>query len=68
MKHVARRNVRLDGERQRPAPVRYYQCSGCNRRCDDPVYDLDMIREAGCISCCPERKMKLYVDHKLVKK
>lgn len=33
-------------------------CVGCGHMCGDPEKDLAMIRKAGGISCCPERKME----------
>jgi hypothetical protein len=56
-----RRHIRLDDRRQ---CIEYYQCSGCNRRCNDAAYDLEALRDAGCRSCCPERKMIFYRNHR----
>lgn len=58
---MTKRHVRLDDERE---CLEFYQCSGCHRRCDDPDYDLEMLREAGSRSCCPERNMLYYRNHK----
>ncbi|QIG76163.1 hypothetical protein EVC24_142 [Rhizobium phage RHph_I4] len=55
------RHVRLDNRRQ---CVEFYQCSGCHRRVRDPVEDLELLREAGHRSCCPERKMIFYRNYK----
>ena len=39
-----------------------YQCSGCGRKTDDPDKDYTALRDAGHISCCPDRKMVLAAD------
>lgn len=35
-----------------------FVCDGCGHLCRDPEKDLEWIRKAGGISCCPERKMR----------
>lgn len=35
-----------------------YHCIGCGHLCGNPEKDLAMIRKAGGLSCCPERKME----------
>lgn len=39
-----------------------YRCEGCDRETTDPEADLKSLKDAGKISCCPERKMKPIVD------
>lgn len=34
-----------------------YVCEGCGRLTTDPERDMTQLREAGKVSCCPERKM-----------
>ena len=35
-----------------------YHCVGCGHMCGDPTKDMDLLRKAGALSCCPERKME----------
>lgn len=35
-----------------------YHCVGCGHLCGDPDKDLALLRKAGALSCCPERKME----------
>lgn len=35
-----------------------YECVGCGHLCGDPEKDLALLKKAGAISCCPERKMR----------
>lgn len=34
------------------------ECEGCGHLCGDPMIDMEIIRKAGGVSCCPERKMR----------
>jgi hypothetical protein len=35
-----------------------YECEGCGHLCGDQEADMKIIRKAGGVSCCPERKMR----------
>lgn len=34
-----------------------YECTGCGRVTKEPQEDLELLKRAGHITCCPERKM-----------
>jgi hypothetical protein len=35
-----------------------WHCTGCGHICGDPEKDLNILKKAGAIACCPERKME----------
>ena len=35
-----------------------YECEGCGHLCGNPQTDMAIIKKAGGLSCCPERKMR----------
>jgi len=34
------------------------ECEGCGHLCGNPETDMAIIKKAGGVSCCPERKMR----------
>lgn len=58
-RNVADAAIAVVGERMaKVADELGCECEGCGHLCGNPETDMAIIKKAGGVSCCPERKMR----------